>query len=673
MKHFLMFLDGSEDLSQALVGEYDLRLVALSIMVASIAGYAALLISDRIASSGVRRTRIIWLTAGALAMGCGIWTMHFVGMLAFQLPVTVGYSPLLTLLSVVPGVAGAAVALGSMSRESVGFARLNLSGLVMGSGIGAMHYTGMAAMVMSASMKYSLPLFALSILVAHVLATFSLYVKFVLARNRNWSSAHGKGIAGLIMGCAVAGMHYTAMVAAVYFPGDGGARPDLVLAPLTLGLAAAFGTTVVLATAILATIVDQRMQGISEALLASETRHRLILETAGEGILSTDEKGLVVSFNSAAAKIFGYSVEDVVGSNVSMLIPEETARNHDEFIARYLVDGTSNVVGATRELDARRSDGTPFPISLTVSECEVLGQRAFSGIFRDLSEKRGLEAQLLQAQKLESIGQLAAGVAHEINTPAQYVGDNIEFLSESLGELMGVFKKFDGLLQAAVSSGVLEEVVAEVREALEAADFEFLEEEVPRALGQSSEGIKRVTKIVTAMKEFSHPGAHEKMPVQINRAIESTLTVASNEWKYVAEVETDLEQSLTPVACFAAEFNQVILNLVVNAAHAIDGQDREASEKGKITIRTRRDGDWVQIEISDDGPGIPKEVCSRIFDPFFTTKEVGKGTGQGLAIARSAIVDKHGGTIEVESEPGSGTTFRIRLPIGAESPCEAEA
>jgi len=196
------------------------------------------------------------------------------------------------------------------------------------------------------------------------------------------------------------------------------------------------------------------------------------------------------------------------------------------------------------------------------------------------------------------------------------------------------------------------------------ADFDYLKEEIPRALNQSLEGVDRVAKIVRAMKEFSHP-AREKTATDLNRAIQSTITVASNEWKYVAEMEMDLDTNLPSVHCSPAEFNQVVLNIVVNAAHAIGDVVGDGGKgKGKIKVKTRPDGEWAIVEITDSGCGMPPHIQQRIFDPFFTTKEVGKGTGQGLAIAHNVIVDKHGGTIKVLSAPGKGTTFVIRLPIG---------
>jgi signal transduction histidine kinase len=194
----------------------------------------------------------------------------------------------------------------------------------------------------------------------------------------------------------------------------------------------------------------------------------------------------------------------------------------------------------------------------------------------------------------------------------------------------------------------------------------YLAEEIPKAIEQSLEGIERISKIVRSMKEFSHPGTYDKVAIDINRAIENTVTVARSEWKYVAEMMTEYDPSLPLVPCLPGDFNQVILNLIINATHAVSDIVGDGSKgKGAIKVSTHHQGNWAEIRISDTGPGIPEEIRSKIFDPFFTTKEVGKGTGQGLAISHSVIVDKHKGTLDFETEAGKGTTFIIRLPIDA--------
>jgi signal transduction histidine kinase len=286
------------------------------------------------------------------------------------------------------------------------------------------------------------------------------------------------------------------------------------------------------------------------------------------------------------------------------------------------------------------------------------------GLRRIQKELKESHAQLLRAQKLESIGQLAAGVAHEINTPTQYVGDNTRFLEESFRELAPILKKADELAESVRQGTSSSELADELKAALEEADVEYLGEEIPRAIEQSLNGIDRVRKIVQSMKDFSHPGVEGMVSIDLNRAIESTITVASNEWKYVAELETDFDPELPAVSCLQGEINQVVLNLIVNAAHAIADVVVDGEEgRGTITISTRRDGEFAEVRIGDTGSGIPEAAQGKIFDPFFTTKEVGKGTGQGLSIAHAVVVNKHGGTLDFDTEIGKGTTFVLRLPL----------
>lgn len=274
------------------------------------------------------------------------------------------------------------------------------------------------------------------------------------------------------------------------------------------------------------------------------------------------------------------------------------------------------------------------------------------------------DQRLAQAQKLESVGELAAGIAHEINTPIQYVGDNARFVQEACNDINGVLIECQKLIEAIDSGNNAKQATEDLRSAMEDADIEYLSEEIPSAITQTLEGVDRVSRIVRAMKEFSHPGVSEMTLTDLSNAIQNTVMVARNEWKYVADLKTDFDPDLPGVPCLPGEFNQVILNMIVNAAHAIgDSLGSTPESKGKINISTKATETHAQIRIADSGQGVSPENIDRIFKPFFTTKAAGKGTGQGLAIAHSVIVEKHQGTIDVTSELGKGTCFTIQIPL----------
>lgn len=286
------------------------------------------------------------------------------------------------------------------------------------------------------------------------------------------------------------------------------------------------------------------------------------------------------------------------------------------------------------------------------------------GLFEDITEKLLLERELYQTQKLEAIGQLAAGIAHEINTPVQYIGDNMRFLNDSFQEISKIWALNKQLLHALQQGEPTDELVLRMEQAICNHDLPFLLDEIPHTIEQSLDGINRVGAIVRAMREFSHPGSEEKVLVDINHALDNTLTVSRNEWKYLADVNTDFDPDLPMPRCLPGEINQVFLNLIVNAAHAIaEVISRGTAKRGTISVSTRTDDGWIEIRIGDSGGGIPEAIQDRIFEPFFTTKKVGVGTGQGLAIARSVVLDKHQGSLRFTTEAGQGTTFIIRLPL----------
>jgi signal transduction histidine kinase len=271
-----------------------------------------------------------------------------------------------------------------------------------------------------------------------------------------------------------------------------------------------------------------------------------------------------------------------------------------------------------------------------------------------------IELQL--AQKLESVGRLAAGIAHEINTPIQYVGDSVDFLHSAFSDLKGLIDDWSAAVEQIPPSAGRESLRAEMERLGETHDLPYIRDELPRAFERIFDGVGRVSTIVKAMKEFAHPDSEEQSPADLNHALETTLLVASNEYKYVAKVRTDFAE-LPPVVCNVGELNQVFLNFIVNASHAIHDAGKD-SETGEIWISTELVDDMAVIRIRDNGCGIPAENLSKLYDPFFTTKEVGRGTGQGLSIAHTILVDKHRGAVSASSEVGVGTEFVLKIPVG---------
>lgn len=394
-----------------------------------------------------------------------------------------------------------------------------------------------------------------------------------------------------------------------------------------------------------------------------------ILAAVKAFFIGLDDNGIVIEWTPAAERVLGLQTISVLGRPFASLPIEwcwDTINGAIDQCRRTLRGVTLD------NIPVQVPDRPGAVVKLTV--VSVLDDLSIGVVImgEDVTERLHLEREMANAQKWEAIGQLAAGIAHEINTPTQYIGDNLRFLRDAFGDLSGLLERYAALRTSARMGMPLTEQLDEIDTASAQMDLGYVIKEIPSAIQQALEGTERVTTIVRAMKDFAYPDSGEKTLVDLNKAIQSTVTVSRNEWKYVANLLTDLDPELPPVLCLAGPFNQVILNLIVNAAHAIAEVVKHGNgEKGTITVSSRRVDDWVEIRVSDTGTGIPEAIRGKIFDPFFTTKEVGKGTGQGLAIARSVVVDKHGGTIRFETEVGKGTTFIIRLPLLSASSAHA--
>jgi PAS domain S-box-containing protein len=401
---------------------------------------------------------------------------------------------------------------------------------------------------------------------------------------------------------------------------------------------------------------ESSRQDLATALAHERTLLRTMIDLIPAFIYAKDVGSRFIAMNAALARNMGTKTEDAIGKTDFDFFTPDLARKFyaDEQAliqsGQSIIDleepGFDQVTGQPRTVVTSK-------VPLRDVNGEVIG---IIGVGFDITERKFAEQRLASSEKLESIGRLAAGVAHEINTPIQFLNDSIFFIREAMQDLMAHNAKLTAMLPTPPEPD---------------DNIEDLKVELPPALDRVADGLSRIAEIVRSMKEFSHADQAEMSRVDLNRSIKSTLVIASTEYKYVADVDTDLAPDLPLVTCHGGQINQVVLNLVVNAAHAIGDKVRGTQNRGRISVRTRVDGDWVVISVSDTGGGIPESIRKRIFDPFFTTKEVGKGTGQGLSIAHNAI-KSHGGHLDFETELGKGTTFHVRLPVeSAESAANA--
>jgi two-component system, NtrC family, sensor kinase len=387
-----------------------------------------------------------------------------------------------------------------------------------------------------------------------------------------------------------------------------------------------------------------------------------VMDCAPAFILAVDLEGRIQFINRVLPQ---FTKEEVLGTSwLQYLVPreheEQTARMRRIVETGQFENYETNIVGV---------DGATLCFSAHMGPMRLNGH--IVGVVlvsQDITELKWNQAELASAQRMVAVGTLASGIAHEINTPIQFVSDSVHFLREAADSIFGLLAKrqnLERLNQAGAPAAEVEQARVLARDAEEQADIAYLQENVPLAFERCVDGLERVGTIVRSMKEFAHPSQLEMEPADLNRAIQATLTIARSEYKYVAALEADFG-TLPLVTCHINEINQVVLNIVVNAAHAIADVANVTGKLGKITVKTRPNGDYVVISITDSGTGIPEHIGSRIFEPFFTTKGVGKGTGQGLALAWAVIKKKHGGELRFSSTPGEGTTFFIELPVAGQ-------
>lgn len=418
---------------------------------------------------------------------------------------------------------------------------------------------------------------------------------------------------------------------------------------------------------------NEASQKAASLLEGRRAQLNAILDHTVAGIFFVRQNLSIRSANRSARTMFDLNDDMMIELTLKDIFPQAV---EDPMWIEQIIGASNGLDVVAHEVVARKSDGVNFPVELDVSVLEHEGKQHFVWIVRDISRRKrdaerraALESELSQAQKLEALGTLASGVAHEINTPIQYISDNVQFLKGALEDFGALINTCSSALSEEAHD--IKDLRSNFAKQAEEFDLAFLLEETPQAISQSLHGLEQVATIVKAIKSFAHPGSDEKSVIDLNEMIETAVTVTRNQWKLVAEVEMHLAPDLPQISGYSSDVNQVLMNLIVNAVDAIEEKDKPENEK--IIISTRLGSQFVEVCIEDTGCGIPEEIKQKIFDPFFTTKDVGKGSGQGLAISHSIIRQRHGGSISCESAPGVGTIFIIQLPIATDAEPKEDA
>jgi PAS domain S-box-containing protein len=631
-------------------GLYEPWLVFLSILIAILAAFVALLISSRMVAAPSRLARWSWASAGASSMGGGIWAMHFIGMLSFSLPCGVSYSPLGTLLSMVPGVLASGVALHVISRiETPGLGRLALGALLMGAGIGAMHYSGMAAMRPDALLRYDPVLVAVSVLVAVVLAFISLAIRFHFRRYRS-SDSVATLAAATIMGLAVAGMHYTAMQASVFFPTAGVSEAGVALPTTLLALLIAVISILIAAIAISASIAGrhsefamglkaeiERRQAIEHEAEVGRARLQAIFDAVADAIVTIDRNGRIQQWSSGAQRIFGYMTEEAVGRDLTILLPQPHRSAHAGYLNSYLTTHIAKIIGIGRELTAVRKDGTEFPIELAVSEVRNGDEVFFTGILRDITERKRAEAELVRAREKAEAANLAksqflATMSHEIRTPMNGVLGMASLLAST-----PLDDRQRRLVENVSRSG--QALLGIINDILDFAKIEAGKFELSAVPFDPRETIGELTDL------FSERCGKKGL-----------------EFVYFVAEDVPSQVIGDPV-----RLRQILVNLVGNAI--------KFTERGEILVelslvRSEPDTVMLNFAVEDTGIGIEPDQCARVFESFHQvdgsmTRSRG-GSGLGLSITRQ-LVELMGGKISVESELGRGSRFAFTVRLAPSS------
>jgi PAS domain S-box-containing protein len=621
------------DPGKLVTGQYDYALVVLSLVIAAGASYMALTLAAAARRSATVYIQRLHLVSGSASLGFGIWSMHFIGMLAFEMPTHVHYHPWITALSAAPSLLASWVALSLLARHDLNRPRLIGGGIIVGAGIGTMHYLGMAAMEIGPALRYEPVLFALSIVVAVLLGTLALWVSFGLRYKTRMRGYKRRLLAGTIMGLAIAGMHYTAMEAARFI-----GQPDPDFMPgnsrhAILALAIAFVTV---SLSLLAAGVNAlvRYKALMRRSQETASEIRAIIDAAVDGIIKISDRGIVLSYNESARRILGYRADEVIGKNVNMLMPNPHRDAHDSYLKNYLRTGERKIIGSNREVWALHKEGHRVPILLAIGESRLGGISTFVGFITDISERYQMETELRQAKERAEEAAAAksaflANMSHEIRTPMNAIigftglvldtpledtqARHLNVVQTSARSLLNLLN--DILDSAKLDGGHVE---------LEARDFNFR---------QLCEQI-----IATQSLQASRKGLNLDMDFKAGDY-------------FIGD---------------PLRIQQVVLNLLSNAV--------KFTQTGGVTLRVyQRETEGVVIEVEDTGIGISADRVEKIFEPFTQadssmTRRFG-GTGLGTTIARQ-LVERMDGQITVTSTPGEGSLFTVSLPLAEGEPVD---
>lgn len=641
---FWRFLPSSDVHGNALHGQHEPLLVVVSALVAMMAAFTALAIVDRAKTERTADTQHRWKVVASITMGLGVWAMHFMAMLAFRLPVTVSYDPTITLASLAPAIVGSGIALHAVSRPMRDLKRSSVGGLLMALAIGAMHYTGMEAVQSSARLSYRADLFALSIVVAFGLATGALWIQ-ARALSAGTNSVRSLALAAAVLALAVTGMHHTAMSAARFVPLAGAPEPNAGVDGFVLAIMVGVGSTIVVCLTLVANFINRRLTHAYDSLAASEARHRILLESMSDILITFDEGGVIESINTAGCRAFGYDASALVGQPVENLIPNVFATRTGPADARRYM-----------RVRGKRLDGSEFPGELALSTMDIGPRRVTSGLLRDVSDRHLYDAaQREHLRQIQETSDALARQTHELEiqrdraeaanrAKSSFVANMSHELRTPLNAILG----YSELLQDMAAERELEDFQVDLKR-IQTAGTHLL---------QLVNEILDLSRIDAGKLELAAEPFDLRQLVDVLSALARPLMEERRNAFTVSVVG-----ELGIMTSDSTRIRQVLMNLLGNAAKFTDN--------GAVCLTVARDvhpgdPDRVVFRVTDTGIGMSADQIGRLFEEFMqadtsTTRKYG-GTGLGLAISRR-LCRALGGDIAVESTLRVGSTFTVTLPV----------